>query len=345
MKLIGRTVTPAMVTANQANSLKSTGPVTERGIVVSRRNALKHWGRAETIRPMLAALEEDPEEFERVRDALYRALAPRDDFEEIIVDDMADIHWRVRRMVRAEAGAQGARRRERKMRDEEVDALFEAGKFHDLVPSIVPKLGYVGLSDSPVKFRRILEMLRVLRDLVRHAGVQDDLVGYLHALYGYNPSERAKSLMEAYDRCYQERDCGDAAQVEANQAAFLEAIAEEIAWFERREASHLQARAELKIPSLDAEMLRTEHNPATMAIYHERMERAFAEKWRLLKEYRADRANEAGERQQTDGQQTGQRKDGQQKDHQQESPDAEGTGYGSVSRSGHALPEAVASAT
>ena len=292
MAIMHKGTSPATLEANRSNSLKSTGPVTEQGLAVSRRNALKHWGRAETLRPMLLALEEDPEDFDGVRDALYRALAPRDEFEEIVVDDMADIHWRVRRMVRAEAGAQGARRRERKMRDDEVEALFEAGKFHDLVPSIVPKLGYVGLSDSPVKFRRILEMLRVLRDLVRHAGVQDDLVGYLQALYGYNPSERAKNLMEVYDRCYQERECGDADRVAAHQAEFLEAIADEIAWFERREASHLQARAELKIPSLDAEMLKTEHDPAKVAIYHERMERVFAQKWRLLREYRAARAAE-----------------------------------------------------
>src|SRR5215472_1862012 len=265
--------TEALMAANRSNSQLSTGPRTAFGQLVSRRNALKHWGRAETLRPLLAALEEDPEEFDRVRDALYQALAPRDAFEEIIVDDMADIHWRVRRMVRAEAGAQGARRRERKMRDDEVEALFEAGKFHDLVPSIVPKLGYVGLSDSPVKFRRILEMLRVLSDLVRHAGVQDEFMGYLQTLYGYNPSERAKNLMSVYGRCYEERDCGDEDRIAANHAEFLEAIAEEIAWFERREAAHLQARAELKIPSLDAEMLRTEHSPASVAIYHERLER------------------------------------------------------------------------
>jgi hypothetical protein len=91
MKLIERTVTPAMAEANRANSFKSTGPVTERGLLVSRRNALKHWGRAETIRPLLLALNEEPEEFDRVRDALCRALAPRDEFEAIIVDDMADL--------------------------------------------------------------------------------------------------------------------------------------------------------------------------------------------------------------------------------------------------------------
>ena len=86
----------ATLQANRANSLKSTGPVTEQALAISRRNALKHWGRAETVRPSLAALDEDLEEFDPLRDALYRALAPRDEFEEIIVDDMADVHRRTR---------------------------------------------------------------------------------------------------------------------------------------------------------------------------------------------------------------------------------------------------------
>jgi hypothetical protein len=287
-----------MVVANRANSLKSTGPVTEQGKAISRRNAVKHWGRAETIRPLLAALEEETDEFDRVRDALYRALAPRDDFEVIIVDDMADIHWRIRRMVRAEAGAQGARRREKKMREDEMEALFEAGKFHDLVPSIIPTVGFVGLSDSPVKFRRILELLGALADLVRYEGFQDEILGYLKTLYGSNPSNRAKNLMRVYERCCQERDCGDADRIAANQAEFQEALADEIAWFERRAAAHLQARAELKVPVLDAEMLNTNHDPARIAIYHERLERVFAQKWKLLKDYRAA---QAAERQQADG--------------------------------------------
>ena len=87
---------PATLEANRANSLKSTGPNTERGQQASRRNALKHWQRADIIRPSLAALDEDPEEFARTRDSLYRALAPRDEFEEIIMDDMADVRWRWR---------------------------------------------------------------------------------------------------------------------------------------------------------------------------------------------------------------------------------------------------------
>jgi len=56
MALIHKGTSPTTPAASFANSLKSTGPATERGQLVSRRNALKHWGRAEAIRPSGAAL-------------------------------------------------------------------------------------------------------------------------------------------------------------------------------------------------------------------------------------------------------------------------------------------------
>jgi hypothetical protein len=279
--------------ANRANALKSTGPVTGRGQSVSRLNAAKHWGRAEAIRPMLAGLGEEPEEFDRVRDALYGALAPRDEFEALLVDDMADLHWRVRRMVRAEAGAQARHRRQRETQEEQTDARLESGKFQDLERSTIHTVGFVGLQDSPVKFDRVLEILRTLSELVRHAGFPGEVAVYLKQLYGYNPSERAAKLMSLYDRCCQERDCGDAARMEANQAEFQKAVAGEIAWFEQRAARDLRARAELRIPIVEAELLNTEHDPAKLALYHERLEKVFAQKWRLLVEYRANKA--AGE--------------------------------------------------
>jgi hypothetical protein len=318
--------TEALLAANRANSQLSTGPVTASGKLASRRNAVKHWGRAETIRPSLAALGEDAEEFESVRDALYRALAPRDDFERIIVDDMADIHWRTGRMVRAEAGAQGSRRREKKRREEEIDATFEAGKFHDLVPSIIPTVGFVGLTDSPVKFRRILELLGALGDLVRYEGFRDEFLGYLQTVYGRNPSDRARSLMHVYERCNKERDCGDADRIAANQAEFLEAIADEIVWFKRRAAAHLQALEDLRVPTLDAEMLKIEQDPAKIAVYHERLERVFADKWRLLKEYRANRA--ATQQQETGKEQEApeERENEEQENHRQASPETGTTG-------------------
>ena len=126
-----------MLAANRANARKSRGPVTALGKMLSRGNAAKHWGRAETIRDLMSALGEDPAEFERLREDLYRALAPREDFEMLLVDDMADIHWRLRRMIRAEAAAQATHRREQQALREAEDANREAGRLNELEPYII----------------------------------------------------------------------------------------------------------------------------------------------------------------------------------------------------------------
>jgi len=285
-KLVHKGTSPATALASRENGCKSKGPITEQGKAMIRANAGKHWGRSEGIRKLMSALGESPAEFDQVRDGLYQALRPSDAFEEMLVDAMVDINWRLARMIRGEAGAQGKRRREKKMREEEMEALFEAGKLYDLEPFVVPKLGYVGLTDSPVKFRRILEMLRALRDLVWHVGVEDKLTGYLKVLYGHNPSERARNLMSVYDRCYKERDSGDPDGIAAARAEFQEAIADEIAWFEHRAASHLQARAELRAPTIEAELVSRELDLGKVMLYQDHLERAFERKFKLLVNYR-----------------------------------------------------------
>jgi hypothetical protein len=290
--LINRTVTDAMAAANRENGRKAKGAVTEQGKAMSRANAGKHWGRAEDVRGLMPALEESPAEYDRMRDSLYRALRPSDAFEEMLVDDMADLHWRLRRMVRGEAAARGQRRRERKMREEEIEAVFDSGKFHELMPWIIPKLGFVGLGDSPVKFQRILEMLRLVAQLVHYGGFQPEVVKYLKQLYGPYPSGRGSKLMGIYDRCYKESETADAAQNAANQAAFQEALADEIGWFEQREANHLQARAELRAPTVEAELVSSALDLGQSLLYQDRLERAFERKWKLLVNYRMMRAPE-----------------------------------------------------
>jgi hypothetical protein len=307
MGLLERTVTPAMVAANRGNALKSTGPATALGRAISRRNALKHWGRAETIRPLLAALEEEAEEFDRLRLALYRSLAPRDEFEALLVDDMADIHWRIRRMVRGEAGVQAKQRRQRKSHEQALDARYRSGKFGDLERTTIPTVGFAGLQDSPVKFDRILGILRTLAEVVRHEGFQSEVVVYLQQLYGCNTSERARTVISLYDRCLKVSQTADAAEMEALQAAFQEAMADEIAWWENVAADHLQGRAELRAPVLEAELLNSGISPTGIATYHERMERLFERKWRMLMDYR-DRQEASAQQEQ--GELTGQGVDG-----------------------------------
>jgi hypothetical protein len=285
-KLIRKGTSPATAMASRANGRKSKGPVTEHGKAMVRANAGKHWGRAEAVRELMPALGEDPEEFDRTRAGLYQALAPRDAFEQMVVDDMAEIHWRLRRMIRGEVAEQARGRREQMRRQDELEARFDSGQFHHLERTTIPTVGFVGLEDSPVKFRIVLEILKTLADLVHYGGFQGEVVVYLQQLYGYNPSERAKKLMGLYDRCYQERETADEAQTAANQAAFQEVIKDEIAWWERRQANHLQARAELRVPTIEAGLLNVRYDLDDASIYEDRLERAFERRFKLLMNYR-----------------------------------------------------------
>ena len=68
--LTHRTVTPKTLAANRSNGRKSAGPVTAAGSVQSRRNPVRHWGRAEALRPLMPALGEGPGEFDPFRQDL-----------------------------------------------------------------------------------------------------------------------------------------------------------------------------------------------------------------------------------------------------------------------------------
>ncbi len=56
MSLIRKGTSRATAVANRMNAHKSNGPTSARGKDISRRNAVKHWGRAEVLRPMMPAL-------------------------------------------------------------------------------------------------------------------------------------------------------------------------------------------------------------------------------------------------------------------------------------------------
>ena len=285
--LTHRTVTPKMLAANRSNGRKSQGPVTAAGKVQSRRNALRHWGRAEVLRPLMPALGEDPDEFDQFRQGLCRALNPGDDFECLLVNDMAEIHWRLRRMVRAEAAAQATQRRERQAWREEEDAKSDIGRMNELEPFTISQLGLAGLKDSPPKFARILQILRALEMYVKGAGFAGEYIVYLQTVYGpNNPGLRGRHLMSEYKRLCEGDPSAEAATREAGRAAFLQELGAEIAWFEERAARDRQARIELQAPWVEAQLLSPRCDPVKLARYHAALERCFETKWRLLMRYR-----------------------------------------------------------
>src|SRR5689334_20567763 len=91
--------------ANRANAKRSTGPKTAAGKSRSKLNALKHGLSAERV----VIGDEDPREFEALRAALQRDWQPDTALESELVNQLAGILWRLRRVSAIEAAIVKAR--------------------------------------------------------------------------------------------------------------------------------------------------------------------------------------------------------------------------------------------
>jgi len=94
--------------ANRANAKRSTGPKTEPGKSRSKLNALKHGLSAEKV----VIGDEDPREFEALREELQRDWQPDTALESELVEQLAGIFWRLRRVPAIEAAIVKAREAE-----------------------------------------------------------------------------------------------------------------------------------------------------------------------------------------------------------------------------------------
>ena len=91
--------------ANRVNARKSTGPRTQVGKARSRLNSRKHGLTAKT----LIIVGENAEDFEELRSALFEQYDPQSALEFELVDRLAGILWRLRRVPLFEAGILDAR--------------------------------------------------------------------------------------------------------------------------------------------------------------------------------------------------------------------------------------------
>ena len=93
--------TPAQVAANQANSQKSTGPKSPDGKASSSRNSFKHGLYSKD----LVLPNENPAELDQLRASLRAEHQPVNTTEEMLVNDLAENFWRLRRMREFETRA------------------------------------------------------------------------------------------------------------------------------------------------------------------------------------------------------------------------------------------------
>ena len=92
-------MTASQLAANQANALLSTGPVTPEGKAASSRNAIRHGLTAKS--GMLAS--DDPEEYRKHCQVFFDRLAHRDEIERAVIQDIADIEWKLKRIPAIES--------------------------------------------------------------------------------------------------------------------------------------------------------------------------------------------------------------------------------------------------
>ncbi len=86
-------------TANRANAQKSTGPKTEQGKAVCSQNSFKHGLYSKAI----IIPGEDPAKFEALRSDLAAEHRPIGLTEELLVDELAQHYWRMKRYRSLEA--------------------------------------------------------------------------------------------------------------------------------------------------------------------------------------------------------------------------------------------------
>jgi len=84
--------------ANQVNARRSTGPKTSDGKSAVRLNGLRHGLLAWSV----VLPDEDQDEFEAFRTAMYSDLVPSGPLEEFLVDRVVNTMWRLRRAGKAE---------------------------------------------------------------------------------------------------------------------------------------------------------------------------------------------------------------------------------------------------
>ncbi len=193
--LIQKPVTSEMVQANQSSSLKSSGPKTARGTARSSRNAFKHGAFAKVSPAYMVELGEKPAEFKRLRKSLPRTFQPEDAFEATLVDDMAELRWRLARLKRAEAATLLKRRWE--FETECASAPYLENKGTERRVSYF-KRGLSASPDSRFQCECIVRALVAVRDALRAKSLDKNMEPSLRNVYGADPSWLGSCLLGTY---------------------------------------------------------------------------------------------------------------------------------------------------
>ncbi|MGA8184556.1 MAG: hypothetical protein WB819_13030 [Terriglobia bacterium] len=199
MKKTNGKLTTSQLESRRRNAQKSTGPRTEAGKRRVALNALKYGGYTgrHTLEQSMLLLGEDPREFHAFRDSLIASRQPADAVERMLVEDVAMLAWKKRRLNRAQEGLQ-LRNLEMLELDRHRQALEVGRESADISQEEVLKSGLRRATKSPAKFGEILSHLDTLTALVSRQDFSQDIEPVITMLYGETATLRGAQIANTY---------------------------------------------------------------------------------------------------------------------------------------------------
>jgi hypothetical protein len=289
VSLIRKQLSNALVAANRANSPKSTGPQSELGKRNSSQNAGKHPVYAEVSSASLKELGENPADFYKLRDSLRTAIAPLDGFGEMLVANMAELRWRRMRLLRAEAGIMASKRRKFELQHEWEPASAGRGAGARFESETIDKVGGGQLAGWPRKYSEILEMLKLLRQLVQTRGFEADGLAAIDLIYGKMPDVYGLALQLTF-KCFQkDQEAGDDVLRGVDQFMFEKLVDREVDSFEGLAQLTRERDERLTEPRKDAQLLPRQKDLEKIMRYEASLERLYERKLQQLVAWRKEK--------------------------------------------------------
>ena len=211
--------------ANRGNARKSTGPRTSEGTRRARANAWKHGRRARTVPSELRERGENLRAYERWRQEIMAAFEPQDPLEVHLVEELARLGWKRKRVERAQAALQ-----EREVEKLELSHLRQLHALNreslDSSDAEIIEHGLLGAKDCTAKYEEALPLLEQVIEQVEKEEWAESFEGALQTLYGQRPPWRGSLVLSAY-RKVREREASEAARDESLRAGLLRLLHEE----------------------------------------------------------------------------------------------------------------------
>jgi hypothetical protein len=232
----------------------------------------------------LPQLGEDYGDLDQIRKDLRTCFHPYDRFELHLLDQMVENRWRRRRAVRAESSLLAAQRLKYELEygqklAGECRSAGATGQARAAAAS-----GLAALPDSSAKFNLILQCLRAAQEAVGREAFGEEGMKRLEAVYGQDPGLAGAILLTNY-RQRQETATGrvpDAAPDVSSRQAFLEALAAEIACFEKLQELHETTAVTLAVAGAGAQNALSAPDAQRFTRYETFLDRQFE---RLVKQF------------------------------------------------------------